>query len=250
MNRWDDLREEYWWVEERAEALWPPGWGALAAGAATGLVASTAILVGRAVLAGTACEALPPDAAAPFLWPVTSPAGCAEFWANRYQTLIVGVVATIAAAGTVYFTRKQIAQAQDQFITQLRVSTYFLRLEVERETERFLIATSTLIEDLGAFVQKPTQEHKAKVLGEIRGLLFNKETAAFERLRQHMTSKQLLTSDRFFSGLLATNDWPEHVWELREDRDRRAVKALNGKAGAFQHALREVRRTAEAWLGG
>lgn len=37
--------------------------------------------------------------------------GCKEFWLNRYQTLIAAILALAAAAVSVYFLRRQIAQA-------------------------------------------------------------------------------------------------------------------------------------------
>lgn len=46
--------------------------------------------------------------------------GCFEFWLNRYQTLLAGIAALVAASASVFYLRRQIAQAdqhrQDQIL--------------------------------------------------------------------------------------------------------------------------------------
>jgi hypothetical protein len=46
--------------------------------------------------------------------------GCYEFWLNRYQTLISGVFAVLAALGSIYFLRRQIAVSEAQEAMRLK----------------------------------------------------------------------------------------------------------------------------------
>jgi hypothetical protein len=108
-------------------------------------------------------------------------AGCGEFWLNRYQTLITGILAVGAATVTIYFTRRQVAEAQKltklEFVRQLQSEESNLVAEVY--TIRFSRAFDDFKRELGSLEDAARRSS------------YNFETARF----------QLDTVERFFGAL-------------------------------------------------
>ncbi|MFC5392843.1 hypothetical protein [Bosea vestrisii] len=82
-----------------------------------------ALVIGGAIAIGIAIDVTAPlcDAAKiKSMAPDKIEFGCFEFWLNRYQTMLAGAAALVAATASVFYLRRQIAQAdqhkQDQLL--------------------------------------------------------------------------------------------------------------------------------------
>jgi Tfp pilus assembly protein PilN len=81
-----------------------------------------AMVIGGAIAVGIAIDVTAPlcDAAKiKSMAPDKIEFGCFEFWLNRYQTLLAGIAALLAASASVFYLRKQIGQAEQHRQDQL-----------------------------------------------------------------------------------------------------------------------------------
>jgi hypothetical protein len=83
-----------------------------------------------------------------------------EAWFYRYQSLLGVAVAASALCASIFNSRRQMAQAQDNFERQLRMQTEPVRLMIDRNTATILKLLGGVTEALAAFRPKVGENDK------------------------------------------------------------------------------------------
>jgi hypothetical protein len=184
-----------------------------------------AMVIGGAIAVGIAIDVTAPlcDAAKiKSMAPDKIEFGCFEFWLNRYQTLLAGIAALLAASASVFYLRKQIGQTeqhrQDQVLRDRAAARTVLPLALSTICEYASRSIQSLNERYaGRPAELPPIPMAAldQLVATVRTLEIH-HVEPFAKIAQEIQVHNARVSDRQEDRRLDEGSFQEHLLDAAE----------------------------------